>query len=332
MCGSNGSRSYLKQIYVYMCTNKLYFRLFADYKLLIKGIQITHKSILILGGNNRIRIIDFDRNLTYEILKNGFSNRCIINEIKAREYCDNCNIPVITNISHDYLWYESSFINSVSIDRINNKKKQVYYQHIALERLYECLGNSVEYISVEEYMNSMLNKIDDLLSNKSYTEQIDNKVKGVVNLLYCFTRKLGLFHATMIKTVNTHGDFQRGNILVDCKGIVSIVDWEHLERRQILYDYLVITLRSRPPIKFSKNAFEFIDDSPELFAEKIYGQDSNELQSKEYRLLLLCVFLMEELLWGVCENYNPCLEGFGGSLPIMITEVHTIINNRSLLV
>ena len=107
-----------------------------------------------------------------------------------------------------------------------------------------------------------------------------------------------------IVTSQTHGDFQSANILLG-QHHTWLIDWEYTAKRQVAYDGLVYTLKSRFPEGLSQRLLgAMTGDSPDcerLLAHYPYV----DWQDISKRRSMLALFLLEELDLKLMEICNP---------------------------
>ena len=295
-------RSKFQRLYLYLSQHKITAPILSNYRIIISPPLKDPKSKLIIGGNNKIRLIDLVENRVYVILKNGFDKKYIDKELYVRENFKYLDIPKLINNENNVFWYSEEYISGISPNRldptnsINALNKVVYSIH---EMLIEtkCKQFLVEYsLKLEERVVCSLEHIRFLdQSFKIYIIEFVNKL----------LKELNIYSDSSITLAYCHGDFHQGNIL--CDGDKNwILDWENSGQKQIGYDLFILLLDSRISegfyLRFSKllnNEFDsFQTNSINIWPELNW-------KNKESKKISLLLFLLEEIDFYITENTNP---------------------------
>lgn len=316
-------RRLMQKTYVTLATSRPTARFFTTHKLEILPRLPESANLVILGGNNRIRLIDLVRMRSWDILKSGFDPEYMAAELKARRATGEWPFPRLYATGEDGAWFESEHVPAVSINRLASGADDLAPLTQAFRLLGKWLDQSRTSSLVSEYADGITAKLHSLCNRKDFNNS--NCSATVRVFLDQATLLLQLFRKDVSLTIDLadgHGDFQPGNILVDKTEKIWIVDWEHAEQRQLAYDYLVFGLRSRFPTGLSGRIQEALFD-PETVLSKlpaVHERFRLSIKDAKIRPVILLIFLCEELLWNIRENSNPLFFKSSGALPIMLEE------------
>lgn len=266
---------------------------------------LASESWMIIPGNHRIRILDYQTNKSISILKDGFDKCYFTREIIARRLAEECDLPVpqLGNTELDHEWFEESLITGIPLNRLpdSNLEKKVLRQAIeCMEPFYQKtirVENSFEYI--EKLCSNLSNSI---IQNKLFTNYEKKRIKFVIQEIESFARANELLPE--FPSVLSHGDFQPGNLLLDEEKF-WIIDWEFSDRRSQSYDILTYLLESRFPKNISERLHKFVQSgSSKWFSGAELNQLSKNWHLRRARLQDALVFCLEDLWLHVSENDN----------------------------
>jgi thiamine kinase-like enzyme len=290
-------KSIIQRMYLLFAANSWLAHYFSPYIIEINPAIESSKNKIFIGGNTKIRLIDIEKQIVYAILKDGYDNCYVKNDLEVRTNYPYLPAPKIYNISGKYDWYCEEYIWGVSPDRINSKIGGKYIEN-AIFSLHKMYCDTMQIISRDVYIKSLIHSIN---NNLDHCHNIPSNVIGVINrcvkqLSMKLTNQLPL----EISLCQNHGDLQLGNILCnDNENKLWIVDWEFTRVRQYGFDYFVMILLGR-----SKGLL------PRLI--KFYNNDLDENQKKRTRLwrkldvnnirYMLLLYLLEELEFRVEEQ------------------------------
>jgi len=319
-----GYRRYPQWVYVNVATHPITAPFFATYVLEIRPPLPGRNSTLILGGNNRIRLIDLDKQRTWDILKFGFDPAPMIAELKVRRSPGHWPFPALRATAEDGTWYESDYIPAISLNRLNREQDRTRLLASALRMLGQWLDQTSTMSTTMSYACRLVEEIHELsrrgvLFSIGDQEMIQEWLAAAVEILSAVDGDEEL----AVELAWGHGDFQDGNILVDAGSRVWIVDWEHARQRQLPYDYLVFSLRSRFPdgladrIQTALHSGEYILQSLPVVHPHVLPL----LMDSKRRWATLALFLLEDLLWNLQENVNPVFRCQSGAWLLLRNEM-----------
>lgn len=321
-------RSKIQRFYLYISQHKITAPILSNYRIIISPPLKDPKSKLIIGGNNKIRLIDLVENRVYVILKNGFDTKYIDKELYARENFKYLDIPKIYDKGNNAIWYSEEYVTGLSPNRIdsdlgNNSLNKV------IAGIHRMLVENKVCQPLNKYLYGLRKTILSELKNINYLEFKDKEY--IIDFLKKILNELNKYSNTKITTTYCHGDFHQGNIL--CDGNKNwILDWENSGQKQIGYDLLILLLESRITegfhFRFSKllnNQFDsfqmdIINNWPEL--------NWKNTDSKKISLLL---FLIEEIDFHIAGNTNPLFFNNSNKIIDRLNELKKCFESINLL-
>lgn len=250
-------------------------------------------SLLVVPGNQRLRVFDFARQKCRVFLKVGFETRTLQREIELRGGDRPGPFPRLTQWGADGTWFEEPLLDAYALPRCPPGWDRKGLEQRAWDLLDDWLKETTQTIDVEPHVGALLDTLDNDLVEVEIRLQFAQgaQVRRWAQALAEHCRPL-----EHIPVAETHGDFQPGNILVNkVDRQVWLTDWEHSQRRYRWYDAFVYQYKTRSPVG--------------LAGRLLAGRQSAALRSsgwlsvvtREYTsALALC--LLEDLCWYVAEN------------------------------
>jgi hypothetical protein len=327
-------RSILQRFYIYLATKTKLGSVLAPYFLLISPEINNSSSILIIGGNNKIRVIDSASNTVFVILKKGFDKKYLEREIQIRQEYDNLPVPPIKQTGKTDWYSERMICDGCSPDRMNKDIGDQILIETA-RKLHQLLIATMLEEELGIYINKMVANIKDKLKkiaqiSADQKRNILQSTQTLVNEL----EKNADFKTDKIYTALTHGDFQAGNILYDAE-TAWILDWEFSRRRQIGNDIFVLILVPRNPIGFGQRFFKLLYNNPEGIDKQLLAcWPFLDWKDSDARKISLIVYLLEEIDFLLEENENPLFYGETLGLSPFMNELEHVLRlltaNRNL--
>jgi len=311
----NALRCFLQETYIQlaMCT---YFEwLFVKTRVEVNPWIDDLNGLCIIPGNHSIRIVDLEASSCRVILKEGFNAQFIKNEIYLREKYKFLPIPKLLNVDSEGLWYEEAQVSALPLNRIDDqgvKDKALLYAHTSLLSLY---GKTLEKVNLGGYTQSLYEFCDDLITKLSdvYAQDDKDRIKDILILLI---EGLGELNECDIELVQSHGDFQPANILVDnADQQLYLIDWEYTAKRSVCYDALVFATQCRFPQNLAKRVRAILNETDISWSWCIKNT-STKLSNLE-----LVVFLIEDLMVRLSELQIPNMINKDNGLDIWMDEV-----------
>ena len=279
----------LQKVYVFLAFLPVINNLFVHKKL-----QLPKKlnKYAIVPGNHRIRLFGSDLNKIIVLLKQGERVKFIQNDIKTRIKNNISYAPKI--LSHGSDWLIEEFIKGVPFNRVKKTNCNKAIDVLIKNHLKEIINKEKISVNIENYLQFCLDEIQTLTNILTDNNPSKVKILGAVKKIILYIRNENLLE---IETSVTHGDFQKGNIRINSKNEIFVLDWEAADRRFYLYDLFVMLSDIRTG--------NDLESSFTLFFNNIYKfDDINVKYSKKVTIALLC---FEELRFhlneDISENY-----------------------------
>lgn len=272
-------------------------------------------AMVLLPGNQRIRVFDFARARVRTFLKAGFDNRTMQTEIGIRSQVG----PFTPIVAHDpgFTWFEEPILAGYDLTRCPpwfSKKRLVSRAFSALENWAE---RSSKTVAASTYIESLVDKIETAIDaiKKRFSFAQGDFLHRTVEALMVYAQA-----AEEIVVQGSHGDFQPGNIRVNPTGKkVWLLDWEHAGRRSEHYDRVVFGLKTRASHGLAARAESFVegDDADGLFAAFP--------SSQAWRRSQLAVVLIEDLLWYLAESLTGPTRDISQGLSSYLDELRRLM-------
>jgi len=309
--------------YAIMATSNLGAPWLAQAQLLISPGLPDGLHLLIVPGNNKIRLLDYRQMVAYGILKSGFPPGFFQREIQSRRSVTQLGLPVpqLKSVAEDKSWFIEDYISGTPVNRVGDvvQARQAIAQAFHVIKLLQ--QNTITQESLCEYADRL-------------AEQAQNLIDA--NLLLSETQKRSSFKAvnallTQIKfwqssangpffTTFTHGDFQSANILAD-QNRIWLIDWEYAGRRQRAYDALTFLLASRFPKGLASRLWKFVLQGSTLFKMDDIPWPGIKWHQKNIRQFHCSLFLLEEMLLRLEQNDNILFKSLDQGFEIFLKEV-----------
>lgn len=324
----NKFKSILQKNYCKLSLNKFFRKLFYKKTLSISPWEKSFKDLIICGGNHSISIISLKDKTSTQILKYNYNPRFIINSIKIRNKYPELPIPKIYDYSIKENWVKQEWINGIPINRIKNYKnlkESINYLDSAMMDLYKKTKK-------KEQISEWVLKTNDNIKNSIYSlpNVYDKSIKEEF-LAITFTISKLFFKkhsfSKFIYTSITHGDYYGSNIIFaddkKYKNKIFILDWDYVDRRFFMYDFLVYKLNVRSTKELAKTFLKFLkynidfNYDQNIFSEFIY----DEFETSE----ILGLFLLEDIYVRFIENQIPNLKKINKDLLNYLSEIKKIL-------
>lgn len=269
--------------------------------------------ILIVPGNQRVRVFNFTSGIVTVQLKDNFKKDSLERELSTRIKHSDCPAPQILDYGDNHVWFEEPILNGWSLPRCPPWIKREDAEQNAFYALETWLKKSKRSVNGSDYILNIESTIREKINRCSTVGLSTDKIDRIITLLV----RLAL-NSSEVEIALSHGDFQPGNIFVR-RGTrsVLILDWEHSHERQINYDFLVYNLRSRAPDGLSKRVRDFVENGT-------YAADNKSWLTKKSRIVQIACFLLEELAWRIEEAFSCHNQLIATGLRRYIVELNSI--------
>jgi hypothetical protein len=206
-------------------------------------------------------------------------------------------------------------ISALPLNRIDDqdiKDKALLGAQKSLLTLYD---KTLIKVNVGSYTELLYESCDGLIMRlpNIYTQDNKDRIKDILILLIDVLSKL---NNCDIKLVQSHGDFQPANILVDnTNQQLYLIDWEYTAKRSVYYDTLVFATQCRFPQGLSKRIRAVLNETNTSWDWCI-----NETSAKVSKLEL-AIFLVEDLIVRLSELQIPNMINKDEGLDVWIREI-----------
>ena len=244
--------------------------------------------MLIIPGNQRVRIVDFSRGLCRVMLKAGFDQRAIASEVAVRG--PGCSGPFITLTTVDLEagWFEEPLLMGFNLARCPPWRDRAELMRQAFGALETWSAPSCVPIDARDYAAQQAARVGELLGRveAAFGPEVAVGIPAKLAHLQTAAATLG-----MTRTSRGHGDFQAANVMVEsASGRVFIADWEYSGRRFVDYDLLRWGLGAGSPPGLAKRVQRFLSQG----TIKEVGLHLPRLRDPGWRSGALGIFLIEE--------------------------------------
>ncbi len=315
-------RSPIQKLYIYFSKHKYFASKMAKYVIEISPPIDNGKNKLIIGGNTKIRLIDRKAKKVYVILKTGFDKGYIEKEFYVRSDFSYLPVPKIYSYGENNYWFCEKYISGISPDRMNDAMGHNVLND-ATQNLHKMLIETKKREHLSSYVILLEQKIQKKLEQ---IKHINSKYKVQINNLVSILKKHLQSEPDYLITLSySHGDFQQGNIIFDGQK-TWILDWEYSGFRQIGYDLLVLLLKSRVSVGFSKRYLRLLNGNINDYEKKIIDSwpGINWTKDEEIRIYMI-LFLLEELDLHIEENSNILFKKQSSGLENIVVSIENIM-------
>ncbi len=292
--------------YVYTSLSRAGASLTAQASLCIAPGLPNAEQLLIIPGNHKIRVLDYETKSVYGIVKQGFSADFMQREVEARRMAETLGLPVpaLVQVGATGLWFKERYLSGTPINRLANATERQAGERAAMVALQRLVEATAREEPVEEYVARQADVVRTLISaSHLLTQEQRNTLLAALgqiqNLVAAQQQALG----GRLLTALTHGDFQPGNILLNQDG-TWLIDWEYSARRQIAYDALVFALGARSPHGLAQRIHALLLGQASDGNTLLDGWPGLDWHDRQARRIYLAIFLLEELALHMQENAN----------------------------
>lgn len=317
-------RKPFQYIYVKTATHRLWGEYLAKIIIKVSPIVPDARNLLIVGGNHKLRLLDYKRKKSFVILKKGFDSNFFERELNVRRLAYNLKLPVPSVLeegSSNIRWYAEEYVVGTPINRLKESKRSRFVLGECIKALRILGEHSKEEIELEKYIEKLSRSIKSNISSNHLLEE-EEKVKllNYLDKACSFIVKLSQNYIKKVNTVIAHGDLQPANIIINNDNY-WLIDWEYSCRRQTEYDGLVYLLKSRFPSGLAQRLKSLLTDD-EIWANPILCKwpDIGKIDLQRKRLIL-AIFLLEELSLQMEENLNLMFKKLGAGFYDFISEL-----------
>tara|TARA_X000000368_G_scaffold417141_1_gene412727 strand:+ start:6155 stop:7333 length:1179 start_codon:yes stop_codon:yes gene_type:complete len=314
---SNFFRNILQNIYIQFATNKIFEKVLSKYTVNLTDYTDEFSKWVFIPGNHSIRIIDLRKNRCIVILKDGFNEKFLKNEINIRKEYPYLPIPKLVNYNINNLYYEEERIVGLPYNRIANEEIRNKSLKKILKPLFKLYRETHMVIQKNSYVNMLKKDFDVAIDNLPPIYKSEDKQKFIM----LFDEISMSIAMNEINLVITHGDFQPANIIIDSiqNNRAYLIDWEYSKKRSFLYDFLVFEVQARKTIGLAERL-------KLLKMEKFkWIYQSLSIPYIDLKNAMIKVFLLEDFCLRIEELKIPTLKHKSLNLENFIKEVSYIL-------
>ena len=263
--------------------------------------------MVLWGGNNRLHLVDVSGRRVWSVLKQGFDPASLEREIMVRQHPGGWPVPELLDVAPDGTWFEERYVAGRPLNRLSPGRDIASFQEKALSVLRRWVNLTRTEQVVVDYAEQLAEQIRGHLMQVSLLTQEEriDALSWMDAVLEVISRLKNIGGHTLPVAVG-HGDFQPGNIIVDENDQLWLIDWENLDRRQLLYDVLVFGLPSRQPSGLPQRLEHLLSRPERLWRRPGFQQWPELRECTPGRLrLIVAVFLLEEMAFYLAESRNP---------------------------
>ncbi len=312
-------KSIFQKLYVFASFSKTFSGTLKHAVIAIRPQLKDWQHILIIPGNHKVRVLDFNSNLCHSVMKKGYSTDKFSEEIQIRKKMEQhgLSIPAILKTDLNKMIITEEIIIGTPLNRLPAKKQHACLLQ-SLEMITLMLQATKKEISIKKYLKQLRGQIQTALSSSTWNDSsVIQDVKYLAGFLFELVNPETDYS---IMFAQSHGDFQPANILCQ-NDRIWLIDWEYSAERQYGFDHLVYHLQSRAPHNLSKRLIKPLSRLQSHRSEDIFGKQlSEELYEKRIQL-----FLLEELLIRLHENIFPYHTTIDKGFHIFINELKSYL-------
>lgn len=306
-------KQFLQNIYIKIIFLPIIRNFFSDKRIMLPSHL---KNYGVVPGNHRIRLFGSSLKEIIVLLKNNESAKFIKNDIDARFNNSLSYTPKILSYGSD--WLIEEFINGVPFNRVKNINSDKALKDLISLHTKELINKNKKNISIDTYLNKCKKELNLLIEIIEENNPIKKEIlSGLENLLTTIVSQ----NIMEIETSTTHGDFQEGNIRINSKNELYVLDWESAANRFYLYDVFVMLSSVRTGIGLEK-AFELFFQKVDEYQIKI------ERYSKTSIILLLC---FEELRFHFSEDISCNFFSSGVNSKIILNKISIFLDSVKII-
>ena len=177
------------------------------------------------------------------ILKDGFNEKFIKNEINIRKEYPYLPIPKLINYNINNLYYEEERIVGLPYNRVPNEDIRNKSLNKILKPLLKLYKETHVVIEKNNYVNILRKDFDFAIDNLPPVYKSEDKQK-IIMLFNEISRSIT---ANEINLAVTHGDFQPANLIIDSSSKYRsyVIDWEYSKQRHFFYMMILYLNKSK---------------------------------------------------------------------------------------
>jgi len=282
------------------------------------GIKESCQTVII-PGNHKIRILNFDTNCCYSVMKQGYSSEKLLYEISCRRKAGelNLSVPKITDTNIDQMIICEEIIIGTPLNRLK-KERQSTYLSSAIMSIRTLAEKTAQITTVGEYSTQLESEIE---LHCSALTKIDTAIlEHIMSIVKKLIFEINKEPDTELAISLTHGDFQPANILCN-ETAAWLIDWEYCGVRQKEFDLMVFDLDARAPAGLSQRLKTKI-------SECTCGSEKTKSSHAVYSVVKIQLFILEELLIRIYENSFGFLTRIDTGMSLFVKEIDLFMKEK----
>ena len=308
----------LQRLYVSLATGTMAKRL-SQSRLVVFPRVPDSQHLVIIPGNQKIRILDHRSSQSTCLLKDGFSRCRFETEISARRLASEHGVcvPELHAVELGAGWYSEQYVCGIPHNRLGDPQIAEVCQHEATDQLQRLITATQSPSSVAEYAGILSERICSTIDRANQLNpHIRQAIRGGVRDL--LDRVCAYQDGSHFVVAQTHGDFQSANILWD-GAKTWVIDWENSGTRQASYDLFVLATNSRIADGLAQRLHNFVNSG--IWPCGVSAWPGLNWNDQDGRTLHAELFLLEELDWHVQESCNELFNRESEGLKRIINEL-----------
>jgi hypothetical protein len=277
--------------------------------------------IVVLPGNQRVRIFDTHRGIVRAVVKDGFGTGSLRAELQVRT----SGIPgpylPITAGGPELGWFEEPLVVGFSLDVCPPWRPYGPLMSAAADRLRDWLDRTAEHRDVGVHAHSIADELSAAarMLDGERGADLSRRTALAMRALVTPLRQVGSWPFSW-----SHGDLQPGNVLVPDHGPPVFVDWEFSGLRPREYDGLVHGLQTRRSDGRVERTARYVRTGR---LEDDLGLVSTRL-SRGQRSMLVRLVLLEDLAVGFREVSGAGVRPVPASLYDLLSDVEAVLRDH----
>lgn len=266
-------------------------------------------NVFISPCNRSIRFYNFEQGYVDCIVKDGYSNFFMMNQLKFRQ--ENEYEFVSKVIDSGDRWYREKIMYGHALARVRDESLYQATVSKALSCMKQIVDKSLIYISSNDYLDKLKDKITKSVKQILITN--NSELVLVYDRLFTFIEKKTDGANIDIPTAITHGDFQGGNIWLSNDNKITIYDWETNGRRSVWYDPATLLWR------LHSNPFS-VDLENLVRQDKRFLINDPKIEYQEFDMQIIAWILLLENIQFYLDDISQLLPIYSEKRVIQLTE------------
>lgn len=199
-----------------------------------------HEKIqLILIGNQRLRLFDFDNGVCTVLLKKGIVNDGMLAEIQLRSSSDAGPWLPLYSWNESYTFFKEPIVPAFNLYLSPRRKNTLRIKRQAMDSLWAYFLPTHREVELSRYAATLQCAIEGYIAELKELYPFEHP--HLLSIIRRLTRRAS--SPGTVRISMSHGDFTPGNILATESGSdIYIVDWEFAGERYYLYDCMLFIL------------------------------------------------------------------------------------------